>query len=456
MSLVIASGSAWSAPAANGTEAAIPRPDAPRLDGERTVGLETTKLGIGDKINVSIYERRESEEDKWGPAQQRPQHIGYSFMQRPELSGERSVQTDGSISFPFMGRINAAGLSGAQLEAELTSLFEKHFGRKGFVNIVSVEQSPVYIVGPVRNAGAFKHVQGMTVLHLVALAGGTARGGNNDAWSTLESIRETQRANRSVEVLARSIAKSAALRAERDDGTAKPPARLIHLVGEARGQAILGEEISLRALRTNTRKAREASLDAALSSAKAEVEAMEGRIAPLDAEVKLRNDRFEAVNALHKKGFSSNTTLVQVRSELSDAQNRRQDAVAAVAAARRRADQSADELTRHRLEARAELEQEIATVSREIDDNIAAIESSKDSIDAMQSAGAETARSPGAISYEIVRRTTKGVELIPASETSELEPGDLVRMKSASIQVSYTASLSDETVAAAKPARLQK
>ena len=40
---------------------------------------------------------------------------------------------------------------------------------------VALERQPVYVLGPVKNPGAYKYAPGMTVLHAVALAGGLDR-----------------------------------------------------------------------------------------------------------------------------------------------------------------------------------------------------------------------------------------------------------------------------------------
>ncbi|TIU60966.1 MAG: exopolysaccharide biosynthesis protein, partial [Mesorhizobium sp.] len=64
--------------------------------------------------------------------------------------------------------------------------FNQLLGRKGLVNILSLERSPIYVLGPVRNPGSFKYAPGMTILHAVALAGGLNQS-SSEPWQQIEA-----------------------------------------------------------------------------------------------------------------------------------------------------------------------------------------------------------------------------------------------------------------------------
>jgi len=114
------------------------------------------------------------------------------ILQRPELTGEYTVQEDGTISVPLLGFIPVANRSAQQVHDDLLESFNQLLGRKGMVNILSLERAPVYVLGPVRNPGSFKYASGMTILHAIALAGGLDRG-SNDPWQKIEAVREIQK-----------------------------------------------------------------------------------------------------------------------------------------------------------------------------------------------------------------------------------------------------------------------
>ena len=130
-----------------------PAPDAPSAPAG---GL----FGVGDRLKVAFYERLDVEEDKWGRTSSAS--ALRSIVQRPELSGEYAVQDDGTISVPLLGSIPVANRSAQQVHADLEQTFEQLLGRKGLVNILSLERSPIYVLGPVRNPGSFKYAPGKT------------------------------------------------------------------------------------------------------------------------------------------------------------------------------------------------------------------------------------------------------------------------------------------------------
>ena len=69
-------------------------------------------------------------------------------------------------------------------EPTLAVSFTSVIGRSANIDVKILERSPIYVVGPVKNPGAYKYVPGMIVLHALALAGGLDRGeGSAQAWS---------------------------------------------------------------------------------------------------------------------------------------------------------------------------------------------------------------------------------------------------------------------------------
>jgi protein involved in polysaccharide export with SLBB domain len=108
-------------------------------------------FGVGDKLTITFYERLKVEEDKWGRATSAISGI----QQRPELSGEYTVQEDGTVSVPLLGSIPVAAQSPQQVHTALDEAFENLLGRRGRVNGVVMERAPIYVLGPVKNRGSF-------------------------------------------------------------------------------------------------------------------------------------------------------------------------------------------------------------------------------------------------------------------------------------------------------------
>lgn len=416
--------------------------EAPAFDlpANRTSG-SSAALHTGDKVNLAVFERIEHEEDKWASPQQRLPNLSRSFVQRAEVSGERIVEDDGNISLPFIGQVAVAGLTDPDVEKTVAKAFEQVFHRPAFVTVLSVEHMPVYIVGPVKNQGSYKYVSGMTVLHAIALAGGLERS-TVEPWQAFEAVRAETGVEHARIAAIRMLARLAVLRSERDGTSPTVPPRLAQLVGNNEAIAVINDERALRSLVVSIRSAREASLRLASTSAKSEFDSAKERLAPLDGNIKLRNERLEAMSTLSSTGVASKAQLAEVKTALLDVEGRKQDALAALASAKHKLEQVQEELNKLQLENKSQLELDIAEADKEIAQNLMTIDNGREIIKAIQANNSNQFQ-PGkkaSAAFEILRRTANGPSIITAQETTELEPGDLVRVKAQSITESTQVS----------------
>ena len=74
---------------------------------------------------------------------------------------------------PLIGEIHAAGLSSAQLAANVEDAYRKSYLRNPHVNIVLAKGAPrvVAVEGQVKDPGVFEVQQGYTLLNALAMAG---------------------------------------------------------------------------------------------------------------------------------------------------------------------------------------------------------------------------------------------------------------------------------------------
>jgi polysaccharide export outer membrane protein len=93
---------------------------------------------------------------------------------QPELTGKFTVETDGSFTYPLIGRVQVGGTTLRAVE----ELLKKTLIAKGFFKqpqvTVAVEQyrsQKVYIVGEVRTPGAYPLSGNMRLVEALALAG---------------------------------------------------------------------------------------------------------------------------------------------------------------------------------------------------------------------------------------------------------------------------------------------
>jgi polysaccharide export outer membrane protein len=94
----------------------------------------------------------------------------------PALSGKFTVEADLTFTFPLLGRVRAGGLTLREVESQLQAkLVEEGFFKDPQI-LVSIEQyksQKVFIVGEVRNPGAYALSGDMRLVEALALAGST-------------------------------------------------------------------------------------------------------------------------------------------------------------------------------------------------------------------------------------------------------------------------------------------
>jgi polysaccharide export outer membrane protein len=95
---------------------------------------------------------------------------------QPELTGKFTVETDGTFTYPLIGRIRVTGMTLRDVEA----LLRKELVAQGFFRdpqvAVAIEQyrsQKVYIVGEIRSPGAYPLSGDMRLVEALALAGST-------------------------------------------------------------------------------------------------------------------------------------------------------------------------------------------------------------------------------------------------------------------------------------------
>jgi protein involved in polysaccharide export with SLBB domain len=386
-----------------------------------TTGLS---FGVGDKLKIAFYERVDVEEDKWARA---PSALR-SIQLRPELSGEYTVQEDGTVSIPLLGSISVTGRSAQQAHTAMDVAFEHLLGRKGMVNVVLLERAPIYVLGPVKNPGSFKYVPGATVLHAIAMAGGLDRG-TNDPWTRVEAVREIQKRRGAAGIVVKLIARDAVLKAERDGTTPKVPLRLIDLVGATEATSLVNEQSNRRKAIAQARRDREQAIMSSVESAKQDL-LMYGHTTSLDQLVKTRQERVDNTRGLVERNIVAKSVLSQVEGELSDAEQRRQDAINQYGMAKQRLASLAAEGLKVQADLENDLAVEIEAVERQIADSERELSTSEGilkDLPVTRAAFTSSKEAKGTI-FQIVRRTTSGPVNIAADGMTLLQPGDLLNI----------------------------
>ncbi len=111
--------------------------------------LASATLGSGDVVEVRVYGE-------------------------PDLSGAFRVSPDGTIDYPFCGRLRAAGLSSGGLVDRLSACLRSGYLKSPQITVFLKEYNSkkVFVFGEVQKPGTFPFEDRMSVIQAVTLAGG--------------------------------------------------------------------------------------------------------------------------------------------------------------------------------------------------------------------------------------------------------------------------------------------
>ena len=122
----------------------------------------TYRLGPQDKLEISVYDLRSGsgEVHSWVP-----------------LNGSFVIDANGSISFPLLGEVHAAGGSPGDLAKAITTRLQAKIGlaQQPDASVQVVKYRPFYIMGAVEKPGEYDFRPGLDVLQAISIAGGLLR-----------------------------------------------------------------------------------------------------------------------------------------------------------------------------------------------------------------------------------------------------------------------------------------
>jgi polysaccharide export outer membrane protein len=99
--------------------------------------------------------------------------LAINVWKEPDISRSVPVRSDGKISLPLVGELQASGQTPPQLEQEITKRLQSYISEPEVTVIVTDSKSQkVNILGMVTRPGAYLLTSSTTVLDAVAMAGG--------------------------------------------------------------------------------------------------------------------------------------------------------------------------------------------------------------------------------------------------------------------------------------------
>lgn len=119
--------------------------------------------------------------------------LAISVYNEPDLSREVMVASDGTMEYPYIGKISVRGLTAGQIERKLKTLLEKDYLVHPQVNVEIKKFGQIYVFGKVMNPGIVGLKGGMTALEAVAEAGGFGQGATRDFLTVVRTVDGTKK-----------------------------------------------------------------------------------------------------------------------------------------------------------------------------------------------------------------------------------------------------------------------
>jgi protein involved in polysaccharide export with SLBB domain len=410
------------APTANAVPIA---PHTPVMD-VPTASAGQTRLRIGDRMSLSFYEHLAVDDEQKWVYRTRGRRPPQDYYERTELAGQYEVQQDGTITVPLLGALQVAGRTLYEFESDAAVVFDRRIGPLAFIN-TTIEHQPVYVLGPVKNPGTYKYTPDLTVLHLVAMSGGFDRA-TMDLGRMLETMRSFDKKQKSANELKRSWARLAVLTSERDRTKVVLPEQLIAVAGQADAKALVEAESAARELFLAGRRNQTSALATAEASAKSELEHLKVRKHEIESNIALRSERTAAFDKLGDR--IARPLVAQASAEISQVKEHLAEAKVSIEQTENKIDQLASERSKLENEVRAGVESEIISLRAQIADAQSSLSADAGALEIVRRAAADSqAGSDGNTQFEIVRLTSQGHQVLKASGTDVVLPGDLVRVK---------------------------
>jgi polysaccharide export outer membrane protein len=99
--------------------------------------------------------------------------VRVSVWREPELDRQALVQPDGTISFPLVGQVAAAGRTPETVQAEIVRRIETYIPEPVVtVELLEARGNKIYVIGEVTRPGEYQLGRPITAVQAISLAGG--------------------------------------------------------------------------------------------------------------------------------------------------------------------------------------------------------------------------------------------------------------------------------------------
>ena len=368
-----------------------------------------------------------------------------SVARVPELQHRVPVQLDGTISFPALGTIMAAGLSPLEVQAKIqatlaTRVFRVRMpdGREDSIIIepndvtaTVVEYRPIYVNGDVSKPGEHPYRPQMTVRQAVTLSGGYDMA---HATASSNPFLEVADLRSEYETLWADVAKAemqvARLHAELDgkqdlDQNAAADSPL--------PRSAVAEIVRLETEELKTRLAdyqrEKAYLQRSIEQTNAEIGVLAEQESKEEQGTEADADELKRATDLYSKGTLTSTRVTDARRAVLLSSTRKLQITAQLMQVRKQQDDFARQLERLDDQRRIKLLDELQDANVKLAQTRAKLDGVRQKLDfTSQMRSQLTREAPTSPQITVMRKGEKGWDRMQANEDFELQPGDVIEV----------------------------
>ena len=379
------------------------------------VMAEEYKLGAQDKLTIRVVE--------W-------QTVEGTFREWSALSGEYVVGAAGNISIPFIGEMEAAGKTTAEIAEGIGSTLQAKFGLsdKPEAAVELAEYRPFYVSGDVENPGQYPYAPGLTVIKAVSIAGGLRKS------SGMRAERDFIDAKGTFDVLAderlRLLVKRARLQAEAEE--ASEIALPEELADEPKLEAALADEKAIMAARQGRLKRRLEALDSLEGLLEGEIKSLEQKAVTQRRQVDLAKKELKGIGSLAEEGLVVNTRILNTERTIADLEGTLLDLETEIL----RAKQDISKASQDAIDLQSAMDAEIAIERQQVEAKLTEANLKMQMehglmTEALSVAPVAALSADGAaeVEFALVRTVDGKATEIAAEEQTPVAPGDVIKIR---------------------------
>ncbi|WP_372353074.1 polysaccharide biosynthesis/export family protein [Pararhizobium sp. BT-229] len=346
------------------------------------------------------------------------------------LGGEFLVSQARTVSLPIIGTLPVGDLDSAGLAAEIAKRLKTKIGlvETPEASVEVLDQPPIYVVGDVNKPGEYKFHPGLTVLQSLAMSGGEFRpldGAQGSADKT-GYVGQLQEIGNSI---LRSRIRIARLQAEMSG------AKEMRFEPEAQddrgpASAIFQQEKVIHAARANDMARQSKSLEELRTLLTSEIAIIEKKIVSVDEDIESIRKELTNVKGMVERGIALPTRQSDLERTLRSYHANRLDLVTAIMRARQNIAETTRNLDglydKQRTEVASELQSEQANLDQQ---KLKRDTTQKLLLEALSGdTGSDVSAGAMTLAFTVTRQSGGAAREILASDSTVLQPGDVVKV----------------------------